>query len=111
MGVYRLQKFLDQDVPNEYCWQVNVKELADEYRNETGREPVVIVDGPICVKRIYDYKGHEWMLGGQVMEFVEDMKNFVAAFEVMYVLRSQSQARETLAPTTKSGRCGLYSGL
>ncbi|XP_021923344.1 constitutive coactivator of peroxisome proliferator-activated receptor gamma-like isoform X1 [Zootermopsis nevadensis] len=81
MGVFRLQTFLDRDVPNEYCWEVSVKELADEYRNETGTDPVVIADGSNCLRSIHDTATDEWILGGQVKEFVQDMKNFVAAFQ------------------------------
>jgi hypothetical protein len=105
MGVFRLQTFLDRDVPNEFCWEVSVKELADEYRNETGRDPVVVADGSNCLRWICSYSRDEWILGGQVKEFVENMKNFVAAFQVIHhaLLRALPQARDfsqwLVAPT------------
>ena len=84
MGVRWLQTFLRKDAPNEYCWEVDVKELADEYRNETGREPVVLVDGQNCFRSpcLCSCETEELLLGGQMQEFINTMKNFVAAFKV-----------------------------
>jgi hypothetical protein len=83
MGVSGLQKFLQTGVPNEYCWEVDVKKLADEYRNETGREPVVLIDGPNCLRSpcLRSCARDELLLGGQMQEFIKTMKNFVAAFQ------------------------------
>lgn len=59
-----------------------MKKLTDEYRKKTGREPVMIDDGTNFLRKIYDCSRDECILGGQVREFVADMKNFVAAFQV-----------------------------
>ena len=53
MGVLGLQKFLKKNVRNEYCRDVDVKELAAAYRDETGRESVLLVDGWNCLKSGY----------------------------------------------------------
>jgi hypothetical protein len=84
MGVYGLQNFLHKDVPNEYCKKVDVKELAAAYRDETGREPVLLVDGSGCMRSTYVCccKTEELLLGGQMQEFINNMKDFVAAFQV-----------------------------
>jgi hypothetical protein len=82
MGVYGLETYLTKGAPKGCCEKVNIKEKADEYRRETGKVPVVVVDGSNCLRRIYHPNGDEWMLGGQIKDFVEAMENFVAAFKV-----------------------------
>ena len=85
MGVCRLTTFLIKDLPNKYCWEVDVKKLAEEYVTETGKKPVVLVDGSNCFRSecLCSCKTDEWMLGGQLQEFIKTMKHFVAAFEVI----------------------------
>jgi hypothetical protein len=80
-----LQKFLQTGVPNGYCWQVDVKKLADDYRKETGREPVVLIDLRNCLRSpcLRSCTKDELLLGGQMQEFINTMKNFVAAFQVI----------------------------
>ena len=84
MGVLGLQKFLKKNVRNEYCRDVDVKELAAAYRDETGRESVLLVDGWNCLKSgcLCCFKPEELLMGGQMQEFVNKMKDFVAAFQV-----------------------------
>jgi hypothetical protein len=84
MGVHGLQTFLRKDAPNECYKEVDVKELAAAYRDETGREPVMLVDGHNCLRitSLYRFKTKELLLGGQMQEFINDMKDFVAAFQV-----------------------------
>jgi hypothetical protein len=84
MGVYRLQTFLHKDAPSECCKEVDVKELAAAYRAETGREPVMLVDGNNCLRitSLCRFKTEELLLGGQMQEFINNMKDFVAAFQV-----------------------------
>ena len=84
MGVYGLQKFLQKGVPNEYCRKVDVKELAAAYRDETGREPVLLVDGCNCLRSacLCCFKTKEMLLGGQMQEFINNMKDFLTAFQV-----------------------------
>jgi hypothetical protein len=82
MGVYRLETYLTRGRHEGCCERVNIKQKADEYRAETGKVPVAIVDGSNCLRRIYHPNGDEWILGGQIKEFVEAMGDFVAAFKV-----------------------------
>ena len=84
MGVSKLQKFLQKDAPNEYCREVDVKELAAAYTDETGREPVLLVDGYNCLRSDYlcCLKTAELLLGGQFQEFFNNMRDFLAAFQV-----------------------------
>ena len=85
MGVWGLQKFLQNDVRNIYCKEVNVKELAAAYKRETGKDPVLLIDGNNCFRSasLFDFNAEDKLLGGQMKEFIEDMKDCVAAFEVM----------------------------
>jgi hypothetical protein len=64
MGVFRLQSFLECNVPNEYCWEVDVNVLAEQYKNETGREPVMIVDGNSFLRKISKCSGYKLMFEG-----------------------------------------------
>jgi hypothetical protein len=84
MGVYGLQTFLQKDAPNECCKEVDVKELAAAYRVETGREPVMLVDGCNCLRStsVCRFKTEELLLGGQMQQFINNMMDFVAAFQV-----------------------------
>jgi hypothetical protein len=84
MGVYGLPKFLKKDAPNEYCKEVDVKELAAAYKRETGKEPVLVVDGYNCLRSasLFVCNTEDKLLGGQMQEFVKAMKECVAAFEV-----------------------------
>jgi hypothetical protein len=81
MSVFRLQSFLEWDVPNEYCREVDVKVLAEQYKNETGGEPVMIVDGNSFLRKISECSCYKLMLEGQISEFLDAIKNFVAAFQ------------------------------
>ena len=84
MGVHGLQRFLQNGAPNEYCRKVNVKELAAAYRDETGREPVLLVDGLNCLRSacLCSFKTEDLLLGGQIQDFINNMKDFLAAFQV-----------------------------
>jgi hypothetical protein len=84
MGVHGLETFLRKDASKECYKKVDVKELAAAYRDETGREPVMLVDGHNCLRSpcLCRFKTKELMLGGQMQEFINDMKHFVVAFQV-----------------------------
>jgi hypothetical protein len=85
MGIRHLETYLSKGVPNQYCWQVSIKKLADEFKDKTGRNPVIVVDGAYSLRMIHIWSGEEdWMLGGQMKNFVKAMRNFVSAFEVSY---------------------------
>jgi hypothetical protein len=83
MGVSGLQRYLQRNAPDECCREVDVKELAAAYRDETGREPV-LVDGFNCLRRprLCCFKTEDLLLGGQMQEFINIMKDFLAAFQV-----------------------------
>jgi dissimilatory sulfite reductase (desulfoviridin) alpha/beta subunit len=86
MGVHGLQAFLQKNASDEYCKKVDVKELAAEYKRETGKEPAVLVDGYNCLRSasLFGFNTEDRLLGGQMQEFIKAMKDFVAAFEVIY---------------------------
>ncbi|PSN33202.1 hypothetical protein C0J52_23309 [Blattella germanica] len=81
MGIMRLEKYLEKDVPNGYCSRVSIQDLAQKYQEDTGKVPVMIVDGAYCLRTVYKEMRHEWFLGGQLKEFVAALKQFVGAFE------------------------------
>jgi len=85
MGVHGLQTFLQKDAPNEYYKEVDVKELATAYKRETGKDPVLLVDGNNCIRNgsLYGRIRQDVFMGGQLQEFIKAMKDFVAAFEVI----------------------------
>jgi hypothetical protein len=85
MGVHGLMKFLQKNVCDEYCKEVDVKELATAYKRETGKEPVLLVDGYNCLRiaSLFGCNTEDKLLGGQMQEFIKAMKDFLAAFEVM----------------------------
>jgi hypothetical protein len=84
MGAFGLQKFLQKGAPNEYCLEVDVEELAAAYRDETGREPVLLVDGCNCLRSasLFGCNKEDKLLGGQMQEFINSMKDFLVAFQV-----------------------------
>jgi hypothetical protein len=84
MGVYGLLKFLQKNVSNEYCKKVDVKELAAEYKRETGKDPVLLVDGYNCLRcpSFFGRNTEDKLLGGQMQEFIKTMQDSVGAFEV-----------------------------
>lgn len=49
------------------------------YRRETGRQPIIVVDGSSCLRHLYG--SLEWILGGQLKEFADEILKFVKAFE------------------------------
>jgi hypothetical protein len=85
MGVTGLQTYLQRNARNECCRKVDVKALAAAYRDETGREPVLLVDGHNCLRdpSFFGRNTEDKLLGGQMQEFIKAMKDFVAAFEVI----------------------------
>lgn len=49
------------------------------FRQQTGRQPVIVVDGSSCVRELYG--SLEWVHGGQLKEFGYKLQSFVKAFE------------------------------
>lgn len=83
MGVHRLQTFLQKYARKECCKEADVKELSDAYKRETGKDPVLVVDGNNCLRSasLCGRNSQDVLLGGQMQEFIKTMKDFVAAFE------------------------------
>ncbi|KAJ9585336.1 hypothetical protein L9F63_002872 [Diploptera punctata] len=82
MGILGLETYIERNLPNAYCYEVDIKELADIYRRDTGRRPVIVVDGPNYLRMLADdMEDQYWILGGQLKEFVETSKHFVACFK------------------------------
>ncbi|KAJ9580161.1 hypothetical protein L9F63_004178, partial [Diploptera punctata] len=79
MGVKGLQTYIENFCPDA-CYQVSIRDLIYTYRRETEREPVIVVDGSSCLR--YLYQGvSDWVLGGQLKEYIEMLKKFVNAFQ------------------------------
>lgn len=78
MGVRRLQTYLEEYCP-EACYQVSIEEIATNYRQTYNREPVIVVDGSSCFRKLYD--GLDWVCGGQYKEQVDSITKFIDSFE------------------------------
>lgn len=61
-----------------------MKELAAAYRDETGTETVLLVAGWNCLRSssLCCFTTEEMLLGGQMRVFTNNMKDFLAAFQV-----------------------------
>nr|CAD7444229.1 unnamed protein product [Timema bartmani] len=79
MGVTHLQWFLKKNP--ECCWAVDIKQLAEGYRSETGKEPIILVDGTNCFYNLYDFSRGDWLLGGQLLPFRKTLEHFVSCFK------------------------------
>ncbi|CAG2067652.1 unnamed protein product [Timema podura] len=79
MGVTHLQWFLRKNP--ECCWAVDIKQLAEGYRSETGKEPIILVDGTNCFYNLYDFSRGDWLLGGQLLPFRKTLEHFVSCFK------------------------------
>lgn len=77
MGVKGLQTYC-ADNCSDVCKHVNIEHLSQQYRNTTGRTPIIVVDGPSCLRRIYG--NNSWVCGGQFKQFVENCCGFVDRF-------------------------------
>ncbi|XP_069680027.1 constitutive coactivator of peroxisome proliferator-activated receptor gamma-like [Periplaneta americana] len=78
MGVKGLQTYIENYCPDA-CYEVSIRDLIETYRRETGRVPVIVVDGSSCLR--YLYGSLDWVLGGQFKEYTEKLLKFVTAFE------------------------------
>ncbi|XP_046986810.1 constitutive coactivator of peroxisome proliferator-activated receptor gamma-like [Schistocerca americana] len=78
MGVHGLRTFVERHC-SDVCRWVDMSTLAALYRFENGRKPVIVVDGPSCLKTIYGQLN--WTCGGQYKEFREECIKFVKSFE------------------------------
>lgn len=78
MGVRRLQTFLERYCP-EACYEVDIQEIANEYRQKYNRDPVIVVDGSGCHTKLYGKM--DWICGGQFKEFSDIINFFFDSFE------------------------------
>lgn len=78
MGVRGLQTYIENYCPDA-CYEVNIRDLIHTFRCETGRQPVIVVDGSSCIR--YIYGSLDWVLGGQLKEYADNILNFIKAFE------------------------------
>ncbi|XP_068082461.1 constitutive coactivator of peroxisome proliferator-activated receptor gamma [Anabrus simplex] len=77
MGVRGLQTFIERDCPA--AWSVvSVKDIADNFRLQTGRNATVVVDGNSCLRAIYG--GLDWVHGGQYKQYIEKLTDFINFF-------------------------------
>nr|CAD7201348.1 unnamed protein product [Timema douglasi] len=79
MGVIHLESFLKKH--RACCWTVDIKQLAEAYRSETGKEPILLVDGTNCFYNLYDFSRGDWLLGGQLLLFGKTLEHFVSCFK------------------------------
>lgn len=76
MGVRGLQTFMENN-PN-VAYQVNIRDIVKNYRRETGRDVIIVVDGSSCLRHFYGTL--DWVCGGQIREYVEIFQAFIKAF-------------------------------
>ncbi|CAH0391836.1 unnamed protein product [Bemisia tabaci] len=84
MGVRGLQTYLEKYCPPGCFQKVNIEDLLEQHRQETGEEhPVIIFDGSSFVP--FFYRDLDWVAGGQFKEFLEKLGKIVDAFRELGV--------------------------
>ncbi|KAL6957866.1 hypothetical protein U1Q18_045915 [Sarracenia purpurea var. burkii] len=78
MGVRGLQTFLEQYCPTA-CYSVKIAELAKKYKNETGKDAVIVIDAQSCYSLWC--KGLDWVIGFEIQEFLHRLRSFVESFK------------------------------
>ncbi|XP_065221635.1 uncharacterized protein LOC135846461 [Planococcus citri] len=78
MGVRGLQTFLDRDCASA-CRPVNVTELAEKYKNETGKDAIIVVDTATFYWPWF--KGIDWLIGYEIQEYLHRLRTFVEWFQ------------------------------
>ncbi|XP_065221591.1 constitutive coactivator of peroxisome proliferator-activated receptor gamma-like [Planococcus citri] len=78
MGVRGLQTFLEEYCPSA-CRTVNITELAKKYKNETGKDAVIVLDTqtfywPWC-------KNLDWVIGYEIQEYLHRLRTFIDSFQ------------------------------
>ena len=102
MGVRSLETYLEKKF-SEYCYRASIQRLADKYRNETGKTPLILVDGPNSLRNIVSDNDPHWILGGQLKAFVELSTLLVTSFKVSV----HWNMRITMLIISPSGLCTL----
>ncbi|KAG8172310.1 hypothetical protein JTE90_007023, partial [Oedothorax gibbosus] len=80
MGVRGLQTYIERDCPDA-CKSVSVKEIADKHRHFYNCDPVLVVDGMSMINRLYQNANLEWIYGGQWLQFVKVLEEFISRFK------------------------------
>ncbi|XP_049785001.1 constitutive coactivator of peroxisome proliferator-activated receptor gamma-like [Schistocerca cancellata] len=75
MGIWGLQSFIDG---KQWYDEVNIRDVADEWRRTNTVEPVIAVDGAACARHIYGTA--DKFCGGQYKQFRESCRTFVQRF-------------------------------
>ncbi|KFM63826.1 Constitutive coactivator of peroxisome proliferator-activated receptor gamma, partial [Stegodyphus mimosarum] len=78
MGVKGLQYYIEQQCPDA-CRYVSIAELAEEHKNRYNCQPVLVVDGMALIYPLYSTT-LEWVFGGQWVQFVRKLENFMKRF-------------------------------
>lgn len=79
MGVRGLQTFIEKECPDA-CKYVSVKEIADNHRISYNCQPVLVVDGMSMLNRLYQSTSLEWIYGGQWLQFLKILEDFISRF-------------------------------
>nr|XP_033794678.1 constitutive coactivator of peroxisome proliferator-activated receptor gamma [Geotrypetes seraphini]XP_033794679.1 constitutive coactivator of peroxisome proliferator-activated receptor gamma [Geotrypetes seraphini]XP_033794680.1 constitutive coactivator of peroxisome proliferator-activated receptor gamma [Geotrypetes seraphini]XP_033794681.1 constitutive coactivator of peroxisome proliferator-activated receptor gamma [Geotrypetes seraphini] len=78
MGVKGLLGFVQTVCPSS-CVTVDLKEMAKKYQEDNpGCTPTIVVDAMCCLR--YWYKPDSWIHGGQWLEYIAHLKNFIEHF-------------------------------
>ncbi|XP_049828534.1 constitutive coactivator of peroxisome proliferator-activated receptor gamma-like [Schistocerca gregaria] len=75
MGIWGLQSFIDG---KQWYEEVNIRDVAQEWRRTKTVEPVIAVDGAACARHIYGTA--DKFCGGQYKQFRESCRTFVQRF-------------------------------
>ncbi|XP_066994218.2 uncharacterized protein [Anabrus simplex] len=79
MGIQQFETFVESKMNEGMCRLVHLGPLAEHYRYQTGKKPVLVVDGTYFVHHYYSRSDirHDFLCGGQFKEFIGFMKYFV----------------------------------
>ncbi|XP_072030894.1 constitutive coactivator of peroxisome proliferator-activated receptor gamma-like isoform X1 [Amphiura filiformis] len=75
MGVKGLQAYVEQCC-QEALVNVNLNQLARQYRKQHGRQPILVVDGIVLLRKFYN-PGIPWVYGGEWLELFERIQAFL----------------------------------
>uniref|UniRef100_A0A069DZC1 Putative constitutive coactivator of peroxisome proliferator-activated receptor gamma n=1 Tax=Panstrongylus megistus TaxID=65343 RepID=A0A069DZC1_9HEMI len=78
MGIRGLETYLERNSKGA-CYKVDIKEIISRYRQETGKNPKIVIDGMSVLNHLYNKK-LPWLSGGQLKEFYEVIREFIIAF-------------------------------
>ncbi|XP_077999849.1 constitutive coactivator of peroxisome proliferator-activated receptor gamma-like isoform X1 [Glandiceps talaboti] len=79
MGVKGLQGYIEKCCPQAMV-KVSLTTIGHRYFRQHGKPAVLVVDGMSCLRMIY-HPGIAWVYGGQWKQYIEQLENFLKAFE------------------------------